>query len=174
MINFQRKKGFTVFEIMVAASIGVLLTTIVLISLTNAKQQSRDGKRVSDIKHLQLALEQFYDACGQYPPTITNLNYNGGCAGSTKFGSFLSEVLRDPINDATYYYRYYAEASASAASECYIYHIGAQLENTGHRVLVEQDAEISDSTTISSGIACTGTTASFNGTDPVYDNVPSR
>lgn len=59
--------GFTLIELLVVIAIIGLLSTLAVVSLNNARQKSRDAKRVSDIKQIQTALELFYADKNGYP-----------------------------------------------------------------------------------------------------------
>lgn len=56
----SRAKGFTLIELLVVIAIIGLLSTLAVVSLNNARQKSRDAKRVADIKQVQTALELHY------------------------------------------------------------------------------------------------------------------
>jgi len=68
MIN---KKGFTLIELLVVIAIIGLLSTLAVVSLNNARQKSRDAKRVSDIKQIQTALELYFADQNSYPLQAT-------------------------------------------------------------------------------------------------------
>ena len=63
----KQTQGFTLIELLVVIAIIGLLSTLAVVSLNNARQKSRDAKRVSDIKQLQTALELFYADKNGYP-----------------------------------------------------------------------------------------------------------
>ncbi len=63
------KKGFTLIELLVVIAIIGLLSTLAVVSLNNARQKSRDARRVSDVKQIQTALELYYNDAGGYPIT---------------------------------------------------------------------------------------------------------
>ena len=63
------KKGFTLIELLVVIAIIGILSSVVLASLSTARQKSRDAKRISDVGQIQLALELFFDASQSYPST---------------------------------------------------------------------------------------------------------
>ena len=63
------KKGFTLIELLVVIAIIGILSTVVLASLSTARQKSRDAKRISDIGQIQLALELYFDGALTYPST---------------------------------------------------------------------------------------------------------
>jgi type II secretory pathway pseudopilin PulG len=164
MLNNKRiNTGFTVIELLVVVFIGVALSTIILTSISTSRQKARDGVRVADIRRIQLALEHYYDACGQYPNVISNLSFATGCSGSTNFGSFMGQLVSDPTNSGPYIYRYYAEAPATSPTKCLAYHIGARLEGTN--TALSEDVDLDDSANVSSLATCTGTGAAFDGID---------
>lgn len=67
----KQQKGFTLIELLVVIAIIGLLSTLAVVSLNNARQKSRDAKRVSDIKQIQTALELYYnDSTTGYPATL--------------------------------------------------------------------------------------------------------
>lgn len=63
------KRGFTLIELLVVIAIIGLLSTLAVVSLNNARQKSRDARRVSDVKQVQTALELYYNDAGGYPNT---------------------------------------------------------------------------------------------------------
>jgi len=79
------KKGFTLIELLVVIAIIGILSSVVLASLNTARSKSRDAKRISDVKQIQLALELYYDQNGSYPTSP-------GCSGSTPNGGWCNSV----------------------------------------------------------------------------------
>ena len=67
MFKFKDKKGFTLIELLVVIAIIGLLATLAVVALGNARQKSRDAKRVSDIKQVQTALELRFVEEDNYP-----------------------------------------------------------------------------------------------------------
>lgn len=67
----KQRKGFTLIELLVVIAIIALLSTLAVVALNNAREKSRDAKRVSDVKQIQTALELFYADQGQYPTGTT-------------------------------------------------------------------------------------------------------
>ncbi len=64
----KKQKGFTLIELLVVISIIGLLSTLAVVSLNNARQKSRDAKRISDVRQIQTALELYYNDANGYPP----------------------------------------------------------------------------------------------------------
>lgn len=90
------------------AIIGIL-ASIVLASLNSARIKSRDARRISDIKQIQLALELYYNDYLEYPTSLSQLK-----------PKYKQDGLTDPSNQASYNYTNCVDGSN--------YHLGASLE----------------------------------------------
>lgn len=128
MMIMQRKKGFTLIELLVVIAIIGILSSVVLASLNSARQKSRDAKRVSDIKQVQLALELYFDTNGEYPDALSKL----------VTGGFMPQLPTDPLGGNYVYNAYVVDTGAApvagndcdeATEACVFYHLGASLEN---------------------------------------------
>jgi type II secretion system protein G len=63
-----KSKGFTLIELLVVVAIIGILATVVLSSLSSARERARDAKRLADVKTIQTALEMYAnDNGGEYP-----------------------------------------------------------------------------------------------------------
>lgn len=127
------KKGFTLIELLVVIAIIGILSAIVLVSLNSARANSRDGKRLSDIAQLQLALESYFDACKQYPPAYSNyldvsnnrsLWPTNTCPTGVDLGTFIPSVPVYPSQGQPYVY----ELKTGSKDYC----LGATLENANN------------------------------------------
>lgn len=76
-MNKKQNKGFTLIELLVVIAIISLLSTTVMASLNQARQKSRDAKRISDMKAIQTALEMYYNDNNHYP---IQPGWTGECA----------------------------------------------------------------------------------------------
>lgn len=65
----KRNDGFTLIELLVVIAIISLLSTIVMVALSSARQKSRDAVRLSDMQTIRTALELYYDDHSGYPNT---------------------------------------------------------------------------------------------------------
>jgi len=118
------KKGFTLIELLVVIAIIGVLASIVLASLNTTRRKSRDARRITDIKQLQLALELYFDGQGnQYPTSLTPLA-----------PQYIPTVPQDPLGPTstgncrpTYCYAY--------ASGQTMYWLAARLEETSNPAL---------------------------------------
>ncbi len=116
-INTSRK-GFTLVELLVVIAIIAILSGIIITSLTASKAKSRDAARISDLNQIQLALEQYFNMCGQYPAQESgngyselfypNLGVDNGCPSTNgtqiTLGSFISVIPTDPLNGIQFGY----------------------------------------------------------------------
>jgi type II secretion system protein G len=114
-------RGFTLIELLVVIAIIGLLSSVVLASLNSARAKSRDARRISDLKQMQLALELYYDSNGQYPqPSQGWNNWSGHCPSygdndnyiTGLAPNYISVLPLDPIYDSTH--------------QCYLYHSNGQ------------------------------------------------
>lgn len=101
----KKQKGFTLIELLVVIAIIGLLSTLAVVALNNARQKSRDAKRVADIKQMQTALELYFNDCSRYPDMSDGLTAgdNDGCTAPITFGTFMSQIPLNPSpGGATY------------------------------------------------------------------------
>jgi general secretion pathway protein G len=68
MFHSSNTRGFTLIELLVVISIIGMLASVVLASMENAKQKSRDGSRRAQLHQIQLALDMYYYSNRTYPP----------------------------------------------------------------------------------------------------------
>src|SRR5260221_374832 len=114
MIGHKNVRAFTLIELLVVIAIIALLASIILASLNTARAKSRDARRISDVKQVQLALELYYNDHAGYPTALSAL----------PTGGYISAVPTDPLSGNGYGY----DAIGSGAT-CSSYHLGAKLEN---------------------------------------------
>jgi len=87
MFHIKNKKGFTLIELLVVIAIIGILSTLAVVSLNNAREKSRDAKRVSDIKQVQTALELYFADQNGYP-SGSALTLGGASAQALSGGGF--------------------------------------------------------------------------------------
>lgn len=110
--KFQR--GFTMIELLVAATIIAVLSTIGIVSYTSLNQRARDGKRKADLEQVRSALELYRTDNGEYPEQA-NYNLMVGELVSTDYLGDPAPV--DPKNDEEHEYTY-SRSSATAYELC--------------------------------------------------------
>ena len=158
-------RGFTLIELLVVIAIIGILSSVVLASLNDARKNSRDAKRVSDIKQIQLALELFYDAQSSYPTTSASVPISNGLDKLVPI--FMPSQPKDPSTGNSYFYAATGAGTGGGNLQCPSYHVGATLENKSHAIF-------SDDVDSAAGTACSGT--DFDGTNDdvsgVFDLIP--
>jgi type II secretion system protein G len=172
--------GFTLIELLVVIAIIGVLASIVLASLNNARRKSRDARRVTDIKQIQLALELYFDGqSNTYPASSIT------CNATTNYGledlktkGYIPQVPRDPLsNGANNCYNY----ATSGSSPFTTYHLGGTLEDIGSSALTgDSDFNSSGWTNACHGLSnaasppcgITAGTAQPGGTETCYDVRP--
>jgi len=63
----KKNIGFTLIELLISISIIAILSVILSVSFSNAQKNSRDQRRIADLKAVQNAAEQYYLLSGSYP-----------------------------------------------------------------------------------------------------------
>jgi len=98
--SLHKKSGFTLIELLVVVAIIGILATVVLSSLSNARERARDAKRLSDIKTIQTALEMYAnDNNGRYPMTRSRYLGSHNTSSWANLESILGTTLPvDPLN----------------------------------------------------------------------------
>ena len=194
-ISKNRTSGFTLIELLVVIAIIGILSSVVLASLSTARQKSRDAKRISDVGQVQLALELYFDKVQSYPSTTPTIC---GAAGATLCVASQATVAngidgaivgladvqqkflpKNPLpaggaNSAvSYYYRGVDNAGAectAVGTTCTSYALGANLERTDASVLgTDADQTVGAVFYGPSNTGC-GTTAA--GSDLCFDIKP--
>jgi len=66
------RKGFTLIELLIVIAIVGIITSLTFIALNSVRSKSRDGKRISDIRQLQSALEMYKNDNNVYPTYATS------------------------------------------------------------------------------------------------------
>ena len=139
----NKTRGFTLIELLVVIAIIGLLSSIVLASLNEARKKGRDARRISDIRQINKALQMYYDDNGylKSPAEYGENSFSSWDLSNSDDDSdgiyfldylvdegYMSSVPVDPINDSTYYYRYYYWTWDPSYATCDLnwYVVGAQ------------------------------------------------
>lgn len=176
----NRTKGFTLIELLVVIAIIGILSSVVLASLSTARQKSRDAKRISDVGQIQLALELFYDANQTYPAKGAS-PYAVPASLAAAATQYLPKIPTSP-SGTDYIYAGLASATSLdsvCTTSCLSYGIFAVLERIDN-VVLGGDADMQTITTapliIGNSVACTNTAGvpygTVNNTEQCYDLKP--
>lgn len=109
MMRISTRKGFTLIELLVVIAIIGLLSSVVLASLSSAREKSRDARRMNDLRQIQRAMEFYYDDNGHYPREGDGANgiIGEGAGLDTMLAPYLSAIPRDPLGPGSGTYNYY-------------------------------------------------------------------
>ncbi len=120
-----KNKAFTMIELLVVVAIIGILVAAIVVAFVSARQKSRDARRKTDLKNIQVALQLYSDDHeGKYPTGI----YGSGPDNGLTSGGYMSNVPHDP-NGSGYFY--------GISSDRKDYALGARLENGRDAVLKE-------------------------------------
>ncbi len=126
----HRDRGFTVLELLVTVAIIAVLSTVIVTMTNSARIKGRDGNRVSQIRQIRYALEQYRLVNGQYPQC---LYVAAGCGTTLNGTTFMKNVPVDPKTAAPYAYA--GLATSAGGSTCTSYHLGSTLEDKNNQSL---------------------------------------
>lgn len=135
-------KGFTLLELLITVAIIAMLSAVAISSFTYLQKNSRDTRRMSDLKVIQSALEQYRADQGFYPTTFAFVNSLTNQVGRppplpSSVVTYLNKIPKDPISASRggvgYTYLYLAfpnnlSCDNSSNSLCTRYCIYANLE----------------------------------------------
>lgn len=121
-------KAFTMIELLVVATIVIILTTIALVSFSQANISVRNGKRKADLETLRQALLLYRQDYGYYADHTT-LNFDN-LVTQLYDNEYLSEpALHDPRDQNPYVYQ--AVCDEVATGTCVKVLLRAALEPDG-------------------------------------------
>lgn len=117
----NHKKGFTLIEMLVVATIIALLAAGGVVSYITFGRQARDAKRKGDVEQIRAALEMYRSTNNYYPNTTSLL---------TSPVVYLQTYPTDPKSGYAYVYTP-RPAGCTGTSTCSDYYVEAYLETTG-------------------------------------------
>lgn len=126
-MNIRSGKGFTLVEILVVVSIMGILTAVIIGGVTSTRSKARDARRVSDIKQISGAIENYFSSCYSYPSDLTDLESSSSCAS---YAPALTSLPHDPQVSVNGDYRYYTDAVGGTSGTGRRYHVCATLESS--------------------------------------------
>lgn len=149
----KKQTGFSLIEILIVIGIIGVLAVIATVSYQRSQLQSRDAKRISDIKELFSSLSLYYTNTESFPPDCATSGYVGGCDAANNSiitvpidtssdgqfmeflkPQFLGVTPRDPLNTPEYSYYYATDVEYPAGSgDFYMFLIGARLESANNK-----------------------------------------
>src|SRR3989338_9110765 len=152
------KKGFTLLELLVDIAIIGIMSSIIIVPVSNARAKGRDAQRISDIKQIQLALELYYNTNGRYPgptgfwtqaytgagtPAGAGCCYDGyrwcgyadGIDLATYLAPYINPLPKDPLGPQNNN-RYFYNIDAGPQNNWQTYGLMTRLEITNNPIAV--------------------------------------
>lgn len=115
MMQSHKQRAFTMIELLVVATVIILLTTIGLVSFSQTAVNSRNAKRKADLETMRQALVLYKQDHAYYAATTT-IDF-AGLVNTLHEQEYLSEpVLQDPKNTIPYLYQ--ATCAANNGTNC--------------------------------------------------------
>jgi general secretion pathway protein G len=117
------KKGYTLIEILIVATIIVLLSAAAAVSYSTFLKQSRDAKRKTDLEQIRAALEMYRADNSEYISSTQNVYCTNPIIDYlTTPTKYIGSIPTDPKSSSSYLYRCTISAND--------YTLGAYLETS--------------------------------------------
>jgi type II secretion system protein G len=178
MYYSSTQKGFTLIELLVVIAIIGLLSSVVLASVSAAREKSRDARRLSDMRQIQQALEMYYDDHNEYPNEDgsgweTSLEDDGEFLEVLVDEGYLPSYIIDPINSGGNYYSYFkysAGTNGCTSSKGQFYILGvANIEGADESYTALDDGTIRVVSDASPGWHCPESTGATRDWQDEFD-----
>ena len=169
------QQGFTVIELLVVLSLIIILLGLVLVGINSARKQSRDQDRVTNVHTIVVGLQQYFNACGQYPATLTGASNDPveSCTNTqgqtVSLTDFVANIASYHFNASGSDYQYTAIATAdpnnpNAANDCVAFHIGVKLEGDGPSSAQKSNFYLPNASNAANYAICAQSAPDFDGT----------
>ena len=73
MIDFRKRRGFSLIELLIVIAIILIIITIAVPNLTRARMHAMDTAALAAIKTIHTAQVQYYSTYGRYATSLTEL-----------------------------------------------------------------------------------------------------
>jgi prepilin-type N-terminal cleavage/methylation domain-containing protein len=104
----QRHDGFTLIELLVVIAIIAVLISLLLPAVQSAREAARRAQCTNNLKQIGLALHDYHDAVGAFPPGYISRPGPDGDNSGTGWGwasMILSHMEETPLFNAINFHR---------------------------------------------------------------------
>ncbi len=128
----QSTRGFTLIEILVAATIIAVLSVIGVVSYVSINKRSRDAKRRADLEQVRSALELYRSDNGSYPGSSVDFIHltalDDGSGNGPLVPTYLPSIPLDPKNTSDLSLEYWYSPLGAGNGPYYSYCLCTNLE----------------------------------------------
>jgi prepilin-type N-terminal cleavage/methylation domain-containing protein len=128
-------RGFSLMELMVVIAIVLILLTIVAASISDARKDSRDKRRVTDLAAIELALTLYKEKFSSFPTYDGGVEIGEGGPLDGAIQQFTGSAVSDPLGQdagAQYGYFYSSNFNCSGRIEHAIYALTMENERNAN------------------------------------------
>ena len=93
MINFRKRRGFSLIELLIVIAIILIIITIAVPNLTRARMHAMDTAALAAIKTIHTAQVQYYSTYGRYATSLTELGPPASGAASSASADIIDSNL---------------------------------------------------------------------------------
>lgn len=175
-------KGFTVLELLVVLGILTILVAMVLTGLNSARRQSDDERKVANLRTVALGLQEYFNACRQYPVNIDPSTLDSTTAACSdipgnKIGDIVTGAKDLKFNQSGSPYFYVALTSTVGSNQCTNYHMWTTLTGNTSGLLSQRSGKSEPYTIVVASptspvnlSVCTGSTSGLSSlTSQMFD-----
>jgi len=99
-VSSRSKQGFTLIELLVVIAIIGILSSVVLTSLSSARDKAIAARKISDLRQIETALQFYFHDHGVFPASAHTCNLKDWPASfKTALQPYLDPVPIDPRNE---------------------------------------------------------------------------
>lgn len=93
MKNYNKSLGFTLIELLVVVAIIGVLSSVIIISLSSARNKATDAKIKGQLTSIKVLAEKYYDENGEYGAVCTKDNVTDTGGGGILGSKYISSLV---------------------------------------------------------------------------------